>query len=68
MISTFNNFQYFKICISDIKKKSKFEYEIITHINDGSDETEKSLKFYAQLFLCKFTYIYIKYIQPRNLN
>ena len=55
MISTFNNFQYFKICISDIKKKSKFEYEIITHINDGSDETEKSLKFYAQLFLCKFT-------------
>ena len=68
IIPTFNNLQYLKICISSIKKNSKFEHEIITHNNDGSDATEKSLKFYVQLFLCRFTYFYTKYIQPRNLN
>ncbi len=74
IIPTFNNLPYLKICILSIKKNSKFEHEIITHINDGSDGsdgsdgTEKSLKFYVQLFLCRFTYFYTKYIQPRNLN
>ena len=68
IIPTFNNLQYLKICISSIKKNSKFEHEIITHINDGSDGTGKSLKLYVQLFLCRFTYFYTKYIQPRNLN
>jgi len=54
IIPTFNNLPYLKICISSIKKNSKFEHEIITHINDGSDGTEKSLKFYVQLFLRRF--------------
>ena len=43
IIPTFNNLPYLKICISSIKKNSKFEHEIITHINDGSDGTEKYL-------------------------
>ena len=43
IIPTFNNLPYLKICISSIKKNSKFENEIITHINDGSDGTEKYL-------------------------
>ena len=68
IIPIFNNLSYLKICISNIKKNSKFEHVIITHINDGSDRTEKSLKFYVQLFLCKLTYIYIKYTLPQNLN
>jgi GT2 family glycosyltransferase len=68
IIPTFNNLSYLKSCISSIKKNSKFEHEIITDINDESGRTEKSLKFYVQLFLCKLTYIYIKYIQPQNLN
>jgi glycosyltransferase involved in cell wall biosynthesis len=43
IIPTFNNLPYLKICIASIKKNSKFEHEIITHINDGSDGTEKYL-------------------------
>ncbi len=37
IIPTFNNLEYLKILISSIKKNSKFEHEIILHINDGSD-------------------------------
>ena len=43
IIPTFNNLPYLKICISSIKKNSKFEHEIIPHINEGSDETEEYL-------------------------
>ena len=43
IIPTFNNLKYLKICISSIKKNSKFEHEIITHINDGQDGTEEYL-------------------------
>ena len=43
IIPTFNNLPYLKICIASIKKNSKFEHEIIIHINDGSDGTEKYL-------------------------
>ena len=43
IIPTFNNLPYLKICISSIKKNSKFEHEIIAHINDGEDGTEEYL-------------------------
>jgi len=41
IIPTFNNLPYLKLCISSIQKNSKFEHEIILHINDGSDGTLK---------------------------
>ncbi len=43
IIPTFNNLQYLKLCISSIKKNSKFEHEIIPHINEGIDGTENFL-------------------------
>ena len=43
IIPTFNNLPYLKICISSIKKNSKFEHEIIPHVNEGADETEEYL-------------------------
>ena len=43
IIPTFNNLPYLKVCISSIKENSKFEHEIIVHINDGTDGTEKYL-------------------------
>ena len=43
LIPTFNNIEYLKLCISSIKKNSKFKHEIITHINDGQDGTEEYL-------------------------
>jgi glycosyltransferase involved in cell wall biosynthesis len=43
IIPTFNNLPYLKICISSIKKNSKFKHEIIPHINEGTDGTEEFL-------------------------
>ena len=43
LIPTFNNIQYLKVCISSLKKNSKFKHEIIPHINEGSDGTEAFL-------------------------
>tara|TARA_Y100000741_G_scaffold168811_1_gene127847 strand:- start:58 stop:894 length:837 start_codon:yes stop_codon:yes gene_type:complete len=45
IIPTFNNLNYLKICIDSINKNSKFNHEIILHINDGSDG---SLKYVRQ--------------------
>ena len=39
LIPTFNNIDYLKLVISSIKINSKYEHEIILHINDGSDGT-----------------------------
>ena len=43
IIPTFNNLPYLKFCISSIKKNSKFNHEIIPHINEGTDGTEEFL-------------------------
>ena len=43
IIPTFNNLPYLKICIASIKKNSKFNHEIIAHINEGTDGTENYL-------------------------
>ena len=37
IIPSFNNFEYLKLCLNSIKKNSKFDHQIIVHINDGSD-------------------------------
>ena len=39
VIPTFNNYEYLKLCINSIKKNSKYDHEIIIHINEGSDGT-----------------------------
>ena len=39
LIPTFNNLNYLKICIDSIKKNSKYDHEIILHVNDGEDGT-----------------------------
>ena len=44
IIPTYNNFNYLKICIDSIKRNSKYNHEIILHINDGSDGTLKFVK------------------------
>ena len=44
IIPTFNNINYLKICINSIKKNSKFNHELIFHINEGSDGTTEFLK------------------------
>ena len=53
-IPTFNNYEYLKICINSIKKNSKFNHEIILHINCGSDGSLEYVKNN------KYTYTYTK--------
>ncbi len=44
IIPTYNNLKYLKLCLESIKKNSKFDHEIIIHINEGIDGTLDFLK------------------------
>ena len=44
IIPTLNNLEYLKYCIYSIKKNSKFNHEIIPHVNIGNDGTIDFLK------------------------
>ena len=44
IIPTLNNFEYLKICIESIKKNSKYNHQILTHVNVGTDYTKKYLE------------------------
>ena len=37
VIPTYNNFKYLELCLNSIKKNSKYNHEIVLHINDGKD-------------------------------
>ena len=39
LIPTFNNVKYLELCINSIKKNSKYNHEIIPHVNIGNDGT-----------------------------
>ena len=39
LVPTYNNLDYLKLAINSIKENSKYNHEIILHINDGSDGT-----------------------------
>ena len=39
IIPTWNNLPFLKICIDSIRKNSRYDHQIIIHVNDGSDGT-----------------------------
>ncbi len=39
LIPSFNNIKYLKLCLNSIKKNSKFDHQIIVHVNIGDDGT-----------------------------
>ncbi len=39
LIPSWNNLEYLKLCVESLEKHSRFEHEIIVHVNDGSDGT-----------------------------
>ena len=43
LIPSFNNLRYLELCINSIKKNSKFDNQIIVHVNIGNDGTIKFL-------------------------
>jgi glycosyltransferase involved in cell wall biosynthesis len=44
VIPTLNNLKYLKLCIQSINKNSKYNHQIIPHVNIGDDGTIKYLK------------------------
>ena len=44
IIPTLNNLKYLKTCINSIKKNSKYNHEIICHVNVGNDGTKDYLE------------------------
>ena len=44
LMPTFNNIKYLKFCLKSIKKNSKFNYQIVCHVNIGDDGTIEYLK------------------------
>jgi glycosyltransferase involved in cell wall biosynthesis len=48
LIPTWNSLQYLKLCIGSIRKNSRFNHQIIVHVNEGSDGTCEWVK--AQMF------------------
>ena len=37
VIPSWNNLPYLKLCVESVRKHSRFEHEILVHLNDGSD-------------------------------
>ena len=64
IIPSLNNLTYLKICLESIKKNSKFNHEIIVHVNIGSDGTIK----YLEENKIKFTYTEINSGIPKGVN
>ena len=44
LIPTFNNLPYLKFFHNSLNNNSKFQHEIIIHVNDGSDGTLEYVK------------------------
>ena len=44
LIPSYNNLEYLKTCIYSLKKNSKFNHQIIVHINEGKDGTFDYIK------------------------
>ena len=44
IIPTFNNLNYLKLCIESIKKNSKYDHELLFHINEGTDGSLEYIK------------------------
>ena len=44
LIPTYNNLEYLKTCIDSLRKNSKYNHQIIVHINEGKDGTFDYIK------------------------
>ena len=64
LIPTYNNIDYLKLCIDSIKKNSRFNHQIIIHINEGSDGTLDYVKNNSY----EFTYSENNIGMPKALN
>ena len=64
LIPSFNNIDYLKTCIDSLIKNSKYNHQIIVHINEGTDG---SLQYVKENNL-EYTYSEINIGMPMALN
>ena len=64
LIPSYNNLNYLKLCIESLEKNSKFEHQIIIHVNEGSDGTLN----YVQKNNFDYTYTSENIGMPKALN
>ena len=64
LIPSYNNLNYLKLCIESLEKNSKFEHQIIIHVNEGSDGTLD----YVQKNNLDYTYTSENIGMPKALN
>jgi len=64
LIPSYNNLEYLKTCIDSLIKNSKFDHQIIIHINEGTDG---SLEYIKQKKL-EYTYSEKNIGMPKALN
>ena len=64
LIPSYNNLGYLKTCIDSLKKNSKFDHQIIIHVNEGTDG---SLEYIKQKNL-EYTYSEKNIGMPKALN
>ena len=64
LIPSFNNIDYLKLCIQSINKNSKFNHQIIVHINEGTDGSLE----YVKDSNYEFTYSKENIGMPKALN
>ena len=64
LIPSFNNLDYLKLCIQSINKNSKFNHQIIVHVNEGTDGSLE----YVQNSNYEFTYSKENIGMPKALN
>lgn len=44
LIPSWNNLEYLKCCVESIKKNSRYEHELVVHVNEGTDGTLEWVK------------------------
>ncbi len=64
LIPSYNNLNYLKLCVESIRKNSKYDHQIIIHINDGSDGSLD----YVKTLDCEYTYTKENVGMPKALN
>ncbi len=64
LIPTYNNLDYLKLCIESIQKNSKYDHQIIIHINEGTDGSLEYVKKKGY----EYTYSIDNIGMPKALN
>ena len=60
IIPTFNNLKYLQLCLESLQKNSKYNHEIIIHINEGIDGTQILKTKIIKLLTVKKILVYAK--------